>query len=977
MLKSATRLLAVALALAFCLSAALAYGRAPSKSARSNKHKPAGHAQSSKAVSHRSRYLEHEQEVPSKTGLLEGGPFAFEAENYLSRAYPATQIPLSARESSKPQFQQIDDESHNGERGERVDTPWISIGPYNAVYPPELNRTPISYVASGRITALAVEPNCRQNRCRLYVGAAGGGIWRTNRAMSDDQDWEFISGSFATNAIGTITIDPNDPSGETIYVGTGEPNASADSEAGLGIYKTTDGGKHWSLLPAVAGPFANFPKDLSISQITIHPTNANIIYVSVDFGIRGVTAVSSDSFPPNTAPAGVYKSVDGGNTFTFIWDGAKSGQGVNAVALDPKNPDIIYAAAYERGVWRNSPSDGGVFKQVFVPQSLGSGADQTSFALTVKNGKTRMYAGDGSVGPPLTPSTVWRNDNMDQPASVLVVANTNSTTGGWKQLTSSAPADPGYATYNYCTGQCWYDNRVYTPAGQPDTVYVMGSFEYGEAGGVSNGRAVVRSTTAGDPDPAHNNRTFTDLTRDSSSNTAPNGIHPDQHAIAFFPLNPDIFFEGSDGGLMRSSGAFADISGQCAGRGLPPDRTLACQRMLSSVPTLLTSMNVGLNTLQFQSLSINPKNPTGQLLGGTQDNGTFVFQGSFFTWPQTIFGDGGQSGFNAANPKITFHTYTGPAADSNFHGVDPFGWVFISDPLFASGESSRFYMPMIADPNPVKGGTLFAGLQGVWRTTDNGGNQAYLEANCSEIGTSTPLPCGDWIEIASDNPTGSTSPRGRLGNPFYGPTRVGGQVAAITRAPQDTGTLWAATSLGRVYVSKNADAAGVAVIWHRIDQTAANSPGRFVSGIYVDPANSNHAWISYSGYNVNTPAQPGHVFEVTFDPLTGTGVWKDLDGGTGPMGDLPVTALVRDDPTGDVYAATDFGVLRLPGGDAAAAWQTAGENLPQVEVPGLSISTSARVLYAATHGRGAYALLLPDVDKHKDGHDQGHGGDRD
>jgi len=59
----------------------------------------------------------------------------------------------------------------------------------------------------------------------------------------------------------------------------------------------------------------------------------------------------------------------------------------------------------------------------------------------------------------------------------------------------------GYATYNYCTGQCWYDNAIYTPKGQPDTVVVIGSFVYGEAGTLSNARGVLRSTTAGDPDP--------------------------------------------------------------------------------------------------------------------------------------------------------------------------------------------------------------------------------------------------------------------------------------------------------------------------------------------------------------------------------------------------------------------------------------------------------------------------------------------
>ena len=71
-----------------------------------------------------------------------------------------------------------------------------------------------------------------------------------------------------------------------------------------------------------------------------------------------------------------------------------------------------------------------------------------------------------------------------------------------------------------------------------------------------------------------------------------------------------------------------------------------------------------------------------------------------------------------------------------------------------------------------------------------------------------------------------------------------------------------------------------------------------------------------------------------------------------------MTALVRDDETGDLYSANDFGVLRLPRG--STTWQTAGSGLPNVEVPGLSISRSARVLYAATHGRGAYWLQLPE-----------------
>jgi hypothetical protein len=958
-----------------------------SKQPQKRSHVTAKHTAGHKAkVSSKPLRMRRAETVPgisANGGEPEKGPTAFEEENYANRAYPATDVPIEATASSKQQFQDIDSESERGERGEKMRSKWISLGPTIALYPAVLNRTGTPYVASGRITALAIEPNCRESHCRLYVGAAGGGIWRTNNALADKPKWNFISDSFATNAIGTITIDPTDPSGETIYAGTGEPNASVDSEAGMGIYKTTDGGDTWTLLAAAAtigaNTFNNFPKGRAISEITIDPNNGSTIYVSTARGVRGYSSVPSGATtnpPPPVAPFGLYKSTDGGNTFSFIWDGHGTARGVNAVELDPKNPAIVYAAAYQQGIWRNSPADGGVFKQVFVPQIPFDNSDQTSFALTVKNDHTRVYAGDGASGPAAgePESQVWRNDNMEQPAAALVVGGTNQ--GGWKKLTSSVIADPGYATFDYCTGQCWYDNRVYTPAGQPDTVFVMGSYLYNEAGGRSNGRAVVRSTTAGEPDPANNNRTFTDLTRDASSSTTPNGIHPDQHALAFMPGNPDVWFEGSDGGLMRSSGIYTDISGQCPGRGLSADRTLLCRRMLSSVPTLLTSLNTGLDTLQFQSLSINPLKPTRELLGGTQDNGTFLYEGSKVLWPQTIFGDGGQSGFNAANPDIRFHTYFIQQVDVNFHGTDTLGWDWVADPLFESpGEGSSFYIPIIADPNPAKAGSMFAGLQGVWRTTDNGGDQPTLDLHCNEFTGDFTVRCGDWVELGSS--TGHNTPASDLTHASRG-NRSGGVVAAITRAPGDTGTLWVATSRGRVFVSKNADdvskvlgADGSSVAFSRIDSLAANAPGRFVSGIYVDPARPNHAWISYSGYNMNTPAQPGHVFEVIYDPLGGTAVWTDLDGGTGPMGDLPVTALVRDDPTGDLYAATDFGVLRLPAG--GTAWQTAGSGLPQVEVPGLSISTSARVLYAATHGRGAYVLHLRGFDD-RGGDHEGEGG---
>src|SRR5207245_10163579 len=142
-----------------------------------------------------------------------------------------------------------------------------------------------------------------------------------------------------------------------------------------------------------------------------------------------------------------------------------------------------------------------------------------------------------------------------------------------------------------------------------------------------------------------------------------NRMHPDHHALAVSPTNPGLFFDGSDGGLVRSSGSFADISSQCTSRGLSGSDLTLCQQLLSRVPTYLYSLNKGLSTLQFQSLSVAPDN-SKHLQGGTQDNGTFETLGSAVTWPQIIYGDGGQSGFSANHSYLRINKFTAQPHDA-------------------------------------------------------------------------------------------------------------------------------------------------------------------------------------------------------------------------------------------------------------------------------------------------------------------------
>jgi hypothetical protein len=138
-----------------------------------------------------------------------------------------------------------------------------------------------------------------------------------------------------------------------------------------------------------------------------------------------------------------------------------------------------------------------------------------------------------------------------------------------------------------------------------------------------------------------------------------------------------------------------------------------------------------------------------------------------------------------------------------------------------------------------------------------------------------------------------------------------------------------------------------------LDGLAGNDPNRFVSGIHVDPANPNRAWISYTGFNATTPTLPGHVFEVTYNPATVSATWVDK---SYDLGDIPITDVALDDVTGDVYAASDFGVFLLAAG--ATDWTAAAPGMPNVEVAGLTIHSAKGKLYAATHGLGAWLLNL-------------------
>jgi hypothetical protein len=879
---------------------------------------------------------------------------------------------------------------------------WTGLGPNgvsaDALVASESTPASVGTIYSGRATAIAVSPFCVGGNCALFLGAAGGGVWKTPDALATTPTWSQVSDAAGTgipsNAIGSIAFDPNNSN--IIYVGTGEPNGSGDSEAGVGLFKSIDGGNSWSLLagstaknaPCQSNP-ASFTCPVatgrSIGAIAVDPANPMHIFIGTDVARHGSSSVNGGRFtPPGSALVGLYESNDGGNSFAVAkvlspqdtvnpasptgGDFFRGGCSHIELHHTATTETEVYASFFDFGIFRRSMTQDGdsVFHQIFASQGGGtvgnSSIFRTEFSLAPKTGgDLRVYVGDGGLGQTPQNGVVtgieaqfYKRENANVPAGTLFTGGTNM---GWTKLSSSNIAQPGgFASFNYCTGQCTYDMPVWSPPGSPDIVYIGGASQYGELGQRSNGRDVQRSEDAG--------VSFTDMTADATGpgNQPGIGNHPDQHALATAPGLPNTLFIANDGGLWRVNGdaggvgnGFFDMSGQCASRSsihTAADLNL-CQHWLKKVPATITSMNAGLETLQYQSLSVNV-HAANDIMGGTQDNGTHASDPAHFDpfhWFVTIFGDGGQSGVNnAGNTEVRMHTFFNAPGlsqiDVTFRGTHPnttseMGWNWIGDPGTLSNENMSFYIPLIADPKVAD--TWFFGAQHVWRTQDNGGNQAFLELNCSEFvnGLQFTGACGDWIPLGKD-----------LSGTNFGKDKAPGQyIVAISRAPSDNGTMWVGLRRGRVFVASNADKPSGSVTFYRID--TSSTPERFVSGIAVDPSDPNHAFISYSGYNAYNPTQPGHVFDVHYSASGHTATFTKIDHN---LGDEPITGIAYDPVTKNLFVSTDFAVLGLA--PSSSTWVPAASDLPPVGSFGLTLDSVNRVLYAATHGRSAYRVSL-------------------
>ncbi len=200
-------------------------------------------------------------------------------------------------------------------------------------------------VTSGRIVDLAVDP---QDPKTYFVAAASGGVWKTT---NNGTTWAPVFDRQSSYSIGTVVLDPRNPN--VVWVGSGENNSQRSVGYGDGVYKSLDGGKSWENVGLKASEH--------IGKILIDPRDSDVVFVAAQGPLWGPGG-----------DRGLYKTTDGGKTWKKVLEISEN-TGVTDVVLDPRNPDTLYAAAYQRRrhVW--TLIDGGPESAIY--KSVDGGAN--------------------------------------------------------------------------------------------------------------------------------------------------------------------------------------------------------------------------------------------------------------------------------------------------------------------------------------------------------------------------------------------------------------------------------------------------------------------------------------------------------------------------------------------------------------------------------------------------------------------------
>lgn len=338
-------------------------------------------------------------------------------------------------------------------------------------------RTIMATLVSGRVSDIAVDP---RNRSVWYLATAAGGLWKTsNRGRS----WQPIFDEGGSYSLGCVTVDPTNP--DIVWLGTGENQSQRSVGFGDGVYKSTDAGKTWKKM--------GLPNSEHIGKIIVDPRNSGVVWVASQ---GPLWAAGGDR--------GLYKTTDGGETWKPVLQIGEN-TGVTDIVLDPRNPDVIYAASYQRRRNTGLLVAGGPESAIY--KSTDGGAKWTKLT----NGLPPVDIGRIALAvSPQKPDVVYASVTTSQ-------ANKQ---GGWFR------SEDGGANWikmnDYMVTDPQYYGEIYADPHKVDRVYAVDvQIHVTEDGG----------------------KTF---------KTVPWGIHVDNHAIMFDPADANHLMVGNDGGLYES-----------------------------------------------------------------------------------------------------------------------------------------------------------------------------------------------------------------------------------------------------------------------------------------------------------------------------------------------------------------------------------------------------------------------------------------
>ena len=657
---------------------------------------------------------------------------------------------------------------------------------------------------------------------------------------------------------------------------------------------------------------------------------------------------------------------------------------VNAIAIDPRNNDVVYIGAAEGGVWKTT--DGGVNWTPLTDDqvSLANGAialDPNQPDTVYVGTGEENFAGDSYYGAGILKSTdggaTWVNilgPFLRDKISSLVVHPTKSqillctsTTGVWRS------ADAGANWASVLSGAAGISLAVDPSNG--DSIYAsLGSV----ASNAKNG--VYHSSDAG--------LTWTPVTGTGSALLPTANVG--RIEIAMAPSAPATIYAQIENLSTSSSGSLLGIY-----------KTTDAGTTWSRLPLTPPTASLWGDQLWYDNtIRVHPTDPNVVWSGALQiyrslDGGA--------TWAALA-----QAGANQVSIHVDFHhlAFT-PDGNKLFLAND--GGMYSTTDVNAASVNwtnlnstlaiTQFYPGLAVDParpDVAVGGTQDNGTQrfsGVesWNnvTCGDGGFQAIDPSNpalaygsCQNIAVERTLSLsgsGLWLPaVYGIDQTDLTSFMSPLAidpsNPqtlYFGtyrlwqtgdsagrwnaisPDLTGGKkgtVRTIAVAPSDSNVVYAGTSNGKVFATTEAPS-GAAAVW--TDRTAGLS-SRAITHITVDPLDSATAYVTFSGFaaaSSSTPDIAGHIFKTS----DGGAHWSDASGN---LANIPVNDLVIDpDLPQTLYIATDAGVMvTLDGG---ATWSSLGNGMPKVVVSSLVLHRASRVLRAATHGRSVWDILVP------------------